>query len=69
MVDELLADSFLRRLFSHFYENLATAPGVLDPALKVLMYSDCLPTSGHLWPSLSINLWRSCGKEWWRGGE
>ena len=34
MVDELLADSFLRRLFCHFYETLATAPG-LDPALQV----------------------------------
>ena len=35
MVDELLADSFLRRLFGHFYETLATASDGPHQALQV----------------------------------
>jgi len=45
MVDELLADSFLRRRFCHFYETLATASGRLSPALQVDPSS--IAASGH----------------------
>ena len=35
MVQELLADSFLKRLMAHFFDALATAETPLDANLKV----------------------------------
>ena len=35
MVEELLADSFLKRMMAHFFDALATAKMPLDANLKV----------------------------------